>query len=476
MASVVYVPKDTRWDGLGAGLGALIGNAVTGYQEAQVNQGVSQIQSDNSFPDQAAKTNAIMKKFGAQGITALTNQLKTDALQAQIGAYGAETESNKAKTAKTILDTEVEKTNAPQTLARLKAETAETQARTGLLGAQTSETSALTGPRKDLLINQGAEALTRSKEGEQSIEKTSTETDILKAQLASVQRLSQPGAVAADLAAQGITDPKEIAFAQSELSNKGLTGYNTAIKDIHDRTAKATEGKFLPSDIRKEVTTAAGQLPNLEPFLQPPPPGTPSGFGAGIAATLAKHGIGESDPELLRRATAAEQSVGQFASGGSGFGGSWRVKLAEQVTPQVQHSPLFNVISVGQLAKITSSELQSRLDEAKNVKGVDTSVIQDTLDKYRALEKKADSIWWTSPTDAQGKPIGDGKIHYYYGNDEVDKNLQTIRKDALLPAKQSYTYKGATYTGDQLNYQARQLGVDPQLYIRANGITPSGGQ
>lgn len=446
------LPKDTRWGDLGAGLGGLVSAAATAYVDKAIGQDVATIQADNEqFPTQDAKLRAIAQKYGNKGIQSLVDQLKVNAATAQIGLDTAQTAGVKARTEGTQLDTAIKGQRAPAELAKIKAETAADEARTGLTRAETDFTA---GPKTALTAAQTTHT------GEESA-KTDVETRILRDQQNMIARLGQAGNIEADLKAQGIEDPRDIAAAKTELAAGGLKAYNTFVQAKLRNREQVEKPQMLPTDIRKAVTTAEGQVPNLQPFLEPPSPGVPSGFGAGIAAWLNKVGLG-NDPELMQRYTHSELSMARFAEGGTGLSGGWRVGLGKQITPQVEHTPVYNVLQVGAIVKGEIAQMQSQLEQAKAVKGMDTKPIEHAIEKYQDMLDTSNSLWWTKPP-----PNGELPKFYYKGNEVDYKTLQVIRPNAEMPAAQVYRDKaGGTFTGEKVNKLSRKAGVDPQQALQ----------
>src|SRR5215469_1463459 len=480
---VIYLPQDTRYSDLAKGLGQLIGQAFTGYMAQKQNTDIASIQGNPNLT-QDQKTQAVQSKYGDDGVKSLINMMRLDQLRAQTRTENAQAGHLEAGTGLENVETQSKQALLPGLAAQQAADTAAAQAKAQyttaetqqVIPAQVGETQARTtylqGPQTTSSIA--------------TTGKTTEETNLIKVQEHIAQQQSDayanltknPGTMKESLDQMGITDPQDQAQVQAALvgggsPQKGMENAQKVIDQIlqtkRAAATKAGEPKMVPEDIRKNVTQAASQANTLEEFLNPPAPGTPSGFSAGIQAWFSKRGFTNPDPDLLQRATAADQATAQYASSGGGFGGSWRVKLAEGVVPQVQHSPIGNVIDVGTIANDKLKELQSQKDQL--IPGMDSKAIDDQIKRYQAINNRAQSLWWTSPTDSKGQAIGDGKVHFYYGRDEVDKDLRVVRKDALLPDSNTYrNAQGQTIKGSELNKAARLVGMDPQMFAKLKGF------
>lgn len=486
--AVINLPRDTRWGELGNALGALGGQVAQNFYERYVNQGVQEVQNDpNTAENQKLPT--IAARFGNAGVVALTNQLKANLLNAQTAGAAADTGFVKAKTASAVFDLGKSKDFAPAELAKLKADIAAQDARTQLTTAETAKVPVeienikqaiqdrkVKGPAEVEHIQaqtaaaQAGIPLVQARERLTDVEagKTIAETgnivkqgELLDQQKVMREELAKPGALEATLKGQGITDPRDLDYVRAAMAADPKNGLRASIAKINEVRMAREKPQMLPTVTQQKVTAVAGQLENLAPFLEPVPPGTPTGFLAGVKQMLNKKGFGEDGP-LMTRATAAEQSMANFASTGTGLGGAYRVPLAKNVTPQINHTAMYNVLEVGQLARITIAELNAEKELAAKQPGMDISPIQHQIDAYQKLLDRSNQFWWTSPEQTE-----DSKVHFFYGGQEVDpSHLRPMGGAKELPANQRYELPdGTTARGGQINAEARRIGQLPEKLL-----------
>lgn len=489
MPSVIYLPADNRWSDVGKGLGSLLSAYVGAQMQNKVASGVGEIINDPQYSTPQAQLAEITKRFGQPGLASWTNQVSALAKSAQLSQLGQQTRLTGATATKIeqLLPGEIAEQGAQQaeqaarTRLTLEGALPEAQARAGQIGAAIPGTAAEStiktqqaqggiGTSQAL----GADASTTRTRAE--TEKTQTETEALETQLKAMRSLLSPvdpnapaGTTGADqmLDQQGITDPANRAFAKGELATKGVAGWNAALSQLHRDKTKLETQDALPSDVRKSLDTSASMAPSLEPFLTPSNDASATGFAAGIKAYFAKKGL-TTDPDILTRLTAGEQAMAQFAESGNGFGGSWRAKLGAQVTPQVEHSAIHNVIATDQIATQELAKLQQTRQQMEGVPKYKNGLaaIDSQIEQWKAVKDKAGSMWWGFDRQ-DGKGNGSGAVHFYYQGQEIDpKTLQP------LPQASSYNVKGGMATTTGLKGQTVSVDAIRQA-ARLGGLTPA---
>jgi hypothetical protein len=397
----------------------------------------------------------------------------------------------------------------PDILAKLKADAEAEKARAGL---ETAETAYTAGPKTDLTKAQTGEAGARTSyitgpqtgettarteyikgpqtsatqaevpEREATREHTVEETRQLQAQTANFKALDDPADVSAPkgptvleqrLKDAGITKPEDVKTIIGLVHSAGPRTYESVLKSEIDKVLARDKPTLMPQDMRTQTDNVAGTLPDLDPFLEP---GSGRGFWGNVQAWFSKKGF-SADPGLLRDVTAGEQNMGHYAESGRGFGGAWRVKLGADVTPQVQHSTVANVLAVGQIAQSMLARLNNIRQQLAPMPGMQGQV--EVIDQRIADVKKrldqANTLWWASDKvdNVGGKLNPDTNspqhMHYYYRGQEVDKNLRPIGTSTLLPGGKTYYLQGGRstgYTADEINDDARQAGVTPDRFYQ----------
>lgn len=488
MPSVIYLPADNRWSDVGKGLGSLLSAYVGAQMQNKVASGVGEIINDPQYATPQAQLAEITKRFGQPGLQSWTNQVSALAKSAQLSQIGQQARLTGATAAKTeqLLPGELAEQKAQreqqEAATRLSVEGVlpETQAKTAQLNAALPGTTAeSTMKRQQAEMGMGSSQAKEADARQALITnqgvKTRTETDVLEANLKGMKALLSPidpnapnSPTGADqvLDQQGITDPANRAFAKAELATKGVAGWNAALSQLHRDKTKLETQDALPSDVRKSLDTSAGMAPSLEPFLTPSNDASATGFAAGVKAYFAKKGL-TTDPDILTRLTAGEQAMAQFAESGSGFGGSWRAKLGAQVTPQVEHSAVHNVIATDQIATQELAKLQQTRQQMEGVPKYKNGLtaIDSQIEQWKGIKDKAGSMWWGFDRQ-DGKGNGQGAIHFYYQGQEIDpKTLQP------LPQASSYNVKGGVATTTGLKGQTVSVDAIRQA-ARLGGLTP----
>lgn len=499
--AVIYVPQDTRWGDLGKGLGGLLGNVVQQIQEQKVAQDVGQIYQDPAFRNNPAGLLAeVTKRHGPQGIKALTTLLDSQAKIGQIALQGAQGRLAGVKA-------NVAEATEPTDILKAKADLAATEARTGLTQAETAYTA---GPRSALTGAQvsgaGAESTIKKQQADASM--GSQQAGLVGAEVDKTRAGADVARLTADQLQQQIEIGKSLFGPANPQQPQGNTGLDNMInnavpnvtpeerarvwgaaqtsrtpgvaatkeldKIVKERQQIASRTDLLPSDMRRTLDSAASTVTTLEPFLQAN--SGAEGLIGGIKAFLAKKGV-DQDPNLISAATAGEQNMAHFATTGQGFGGAWRVALAKDVVPTVNHTPVYNVLATEQISNEMLKRLETVKEQAARSPKYKDQVpsVQTQIDAYTQLRDKAASMWWGYDNNTPGQ--AKGKLHFYYQGKEVDP--KTLAPTADIPIDLTKTYRmsnGQTLSGADLLDTARKAGLTPQAGMIKTGAQLLAGQ
>jgi len=476
--AVIYLPPDTRWSDVGKGLGSLLGNVVQQQYLNKVASGVAEIRNDPGLSNNVgAQMTQIAQRFGQPGLKLWGEQLANEAKVAQIGLYGGEAAKAEQQTRQLSLENRLKEQTLPTQEQMPAAQLAHLQGQTAALGASTAlEQARIPGAAAESAIA-GQRATrgygtTQAKVAEQEVPKAEAETtlkqeqaDILKAQVDNLQNLfkpvnpsdpNSPTMLDNTLKQNGITDPQDVAAAkQSLITDPTGKGFNKFIQDFRANQRRLEKPDLLPTDMRRTLDSAAATSSNLAPFLEPN--SGAEGLVGGVKAWLAKKGV-DQDPQIMAAATAGEQNMAHFAESGAGFGGAWRVKLGADVTPQPGHSPIYNVLVTGQIARSVIDRLdnmKAQVETKPSLKGELASIDKQIATYQKFLDDANTMKWGYDKVDKQGN--GTGKLHYYYRGQEVDKNLNVLpaaQSTLLDPSKTYRLVNGNTASGDYINKAA----------------------
>src|SRR5258706_2498696 len=277
---VIQLPRDDRWGELGKALGGAISQAVSGYADQKVSEGVAQVMQDPAVSE-LDRPSEILTKFGHPGLIKYGDMLKTQQQSAQIKHQLAESKladlTSQAKEAQQPYVGPQAAATVASTQAGTREKTA-TAAKEELLtpgaarsqAATTALTEANTQVAKERAPLVGAEA-----------EKTGLETQILGTQLEQYKKqLSAPGGYSAlddTLDRMGIPkdDPTREIAKQAYLGERDPTKasekfigvvekYNSARTSANIR---ASEPKQTPESQIKFSTTAIEQATSAKRFL-----------------------------------------------------------------------------------------------------------------------------------------------------------------------------------------------------------------
>src|SRR5215469_1161892 len=473
--AVIYLPPDTRWSDVGKGLGSLLGNVVQQQYLNKVASGVAEIRNDPGLSNNVgAQMTQIAQRFGQPGLKLWGEQLANEAKVAQIGLYGGEAAKTEQQTRQLSLENRVKEQTLPTQEQMPAAQLAHLQGQTAALGASTAlEQERLPGVIAQSKMEAQKEArgygTTVAKVAEQELPKKVAETeteqekaDILKAQIDNLQNMFKPvnpaeanGPTMLDntLTANGIKDPQDVAAAkQSLITDPTGKGFNKFIQDFRANQRRLEKPELLPPDMRRIMDSAASMSDNFLPFMEPN--SGAEGIVGGAKAFFAKKGL-DIDPKIILAATAGEQSMAHFVETGTGLGGSWRIGLGKDVTPQPGHTPIYNVLVVGQIAQNVISRLQNikaQIENKPSMRG-EIPAIDRQLTIYQKFIDDANTMKWSyDQVDKQGH--GSGKIHYYYRGQEVDRDLNPVpaaQSTLLDPSKIYRMTNGNTASGDAIN-------------------------
>jgi len=476
----------------------------------KVAQGVAEVRNDPAFANNtSAQMAEVTKRFGAQGLKMWGDQLSNEAKVAQIGLYGAEAKKTSEQATAAELQNRITNQTLPTQLQMPAAQLAHLQGQTAALGAEANlaqarvpQVQAATAQTQAATPGVKAEADIKQQEaagnlGGSTVAATGAEADLRRAQASTEatrgnlldqqfknmqemfktvnpQDQNSPTMFDNILKANNVTRPEDIAAArQALISDPTGKAFNKFIQDFNNTNRRMGKQELLPSDMRKTLDNAAATSSNLAPFLEESKNSGPA-FIQGFKAYLAKKGIG-NDPDLIATATAGEQNMGHFAESGTGFGGVWRMKLGADVTPQVNHSPIYNVLVTGQISQSMVDRLQSlktQLEDKPQYKS-DLAAVDAQLEKYQSFLNDSRTLKWAYDTvDKQG--TGSGKPHFYYRGQEVDQNLRPVpaaQSTLLDPGKTYKLLNGDTAKGDVINQMSLGYMKDGRS-VAGTGVAP----
>jgi len=422
MCPVINLPQDTRWGDLGKGLAGVIGGVLQGYQQKQLQDGVSALQNDTSIAPEKLPSE-IFKKFGNAGIETLAkfNALKEQ--QATItqklagaGLTAIQTEIARAKAG-------VAPAQAAADLAKTQAEPAHIAAETANLSASAANTAALTGPRV------GAEnALTTLRNNEAAL--TGTNVEIKTEQL---DRMRRGGAGDAALDAQLAPfklSPEETAAAkmtyqgaETKTSGSGDAAMSAYVRNLVTSREKREAPKATPEAEQKfssdSVQHATSALRFMDTFKKGGSQDIGFFSGANAKAFMEKWGIPTGDPAIVDMWNASQQQVASAATQGGGFFAQGRVKLAHDVTAGITETPLHALLATDQVADRMISALEGRLSGFTGTSTV-TKPIESALSKWREVKAVTGTF--------KSEVTGDGKktIAYFEGKQIDPKTFKTL--------------------------------------------------
>lgn len=511
---VINLPRDDRWGQIGQGLGKLIGEVAQGAREAQVSQGVAQIMQD---PEIKPKDRAwrVMKDFGELGYKKYQDMIKSQVLQTEMDKTFAEigkiTVDKKLKEQQLPLeqrrilagiegieqDTTASKALLPGRVGLQGAQIENTQASAAQTREQTAtevqmrdpRVAALAGDvglkRESIDAKRYENAATRQALGEQGVAVPPTVGR--SAEVAEVQPQITPQAtpegtssmIEQQLKSFGLTpdETRQAAamYRANERKKRG-TGLDAALDFAKGRVEareKREKPTPLPEGSAKVARSAAEYGAVLEDFAKelvgaPEKVGLLS--GAGIKARAERLGLPIGDTATLNMLERQKQLVGAQAKQGAVFMSGQTIRLARDVTPNVDRSPLSNWLAIDAVADAQIATLQNERrryadpnDPAK-VTPVLTSAIDDALGYWQRIKQMSGSLQTHIATDERGK--NERTVTYFMGNQVNPLDMKPlVKQDDTQYEVRGKDGAKTKITGTDLFNIARQLRKDPwQVY------------
>lgn len=458
--SVIYLPEDKRAQVIGQGLGSLIGvfaaqKLQEGFDRDTMRQ-VYEVQNDGNIPG-PQKPLAILDRAGPRGVK-MYNDLAKNSLAMALTQQKINTEAtlpalHEAQTKSSLA-------NAFATAQKLPGQLQETQARIGEIGASTQEKQALTGKAQADTAYKQAETgqlpdLAASRQATTAKTRAETEKLIRESNaLAEGSTTITPEALKQQYPS---LTPEQLNAVMAAKSTGDMKKVNEAISRFVSANTRASEGE-LPTDVRQAAVKAAPLLDNLKKVLNDTTtnPNTSGGPLVYAQAWLAKHGIGNPDPQMLQQLTSGEQLLAEFIQSKGGFGGQYLVNVGREVLPNLMKGKMFQVLESGTLANSTYAGLKANYDalpeRLKN--SPQASALTNQIKAAEEVAKDVDTLWWTK----------DGRTIFYHGKQVNPDTFQPIKGGAEeLSSEQVFPLGGGvTMTGMDLNQTARKMGITPQ--------------
>lgn len=478
---VIQLPKDDRWGQVGQGISSAVTALAGAWQQKKIDEGVAQVIQDDTVPTDK-KLPTVLERFGSLGVTSLTNQIKAQLAQQQIGLVGAETGVQQQTQQKLQQANALQRVQQPDLIAQLKAENEATRMKTALTGAQTQLTGAETAAtrQKTLLEGEAGPAKVGVLEAERDFhraqaDKLSAETSILAdEQKFRAALMSDPQALDKQLEAQGIVDPAEQARVRSAVMTGGTKAGQTVLNQISQNHARVQASKAA-ADVRNQepkqtpqqqiaaASTSMELAKSTGNFLESMKrSGESSGTtsGAPLKAWLEKHGFATGDPNVLSMYENQMQAIQQKATSGGGFFAQGRVKLASDVTPNLWKSPLANIMSADAVADQQLANLRTQksgLLPSQNQAPLDTAI-----GEWEKIKSRTGSL--------ESYVTKDGKSIVFFEGNQIDpKNMK-----AVIEADKDYSVGKRSITGADVIAAAKKYNISPQELIA--GLKASNGQ
>lgn len=479
---VIQLPKDTRFGDLGAGLGNLIGSAVTALKDREAQQGVAQIMEDSSISD-ADKGVQALKKFGDKGYSFYQQFVKSRVLDAQLKETLADVGLKQVKTALEGAKLPVAGKLAEGAVALQGAQTQATAAEAPLREAQAARLNALTGPEVAQTTAQTAQtqATTATEEAlrtprvagalataTQGAEKTDEER---MRNAATAQALLQEGIPVPPTVGRSV----EAGAEQPPLAKPpdgGTTGrldpilksYETIlppdqlaqVRATYDANARSRDPKqrakaldaavdqantlaaaqrkvekpgALPADAAKVARSSAEYGTSMETFVNelardPAKVGLLS--GTALKAYLERYGVSPGDESLSKMFETQKQLIADQAKSGSVFMSAQTIKLAKDISPSVNRSPLSNLIAADAVADRQLASISTELDRFGKT-AIDTTGLERAKGYWERIKKITGSIQSHVVTDENGR--NERTVMYFLGNQVNPNSMKPLVKN-----------------------------------------------
>ena len=378
------VPQDTRFGDLGQGIGTLLGGVIAAKKKQQVSEGVSQILADPTL-DPDAKQNAIMRKYGQEGLDALQEVRKSQLVSKQIEAASSEIEERRAETMAAQARTAESNAKLPyvskQAQADLDKDTAETQA------------AKSTTARNNMMAPiEAGEAKARTTLYDSEAKKNQSEADKL-AQSVADSRLGPAGKP------NNITQEDWNSYKRSTqvaIQQAIQSGHPDKVPELIVQGTKQSDlvgTEPLPQPVQQQVEGAAGIAQAMDGIAGAMKQGNITRGPTSMAEQwLVKKGISPGSPEFNEFKAETDRLVSEMSKG-QGFFSKARVDFAHEITPNVVKSPLYNAVEMLAVLKSQKTMLMKskELNEGTkySTKAID-STIADIDNQIENLKPKYD--------------------------------------------------------------------------------------
>lgn len=451
MSQVIYLEPDKRPAILGEALGNLLGNYLNKRNDQDASKKVQQIWDDQS-KSETDRILQIQQEVGHRGMSLLGNVLETQYKSGEIGRQKAATDSSAASTAETKQRTQIQADNAPLDIGLKKQELQDNALKIQKMGVDVARSKADLAKAPD----EARKARLDADLAQQEYAKNDLALNMSRSRMQLLKAGQNP------LSLDGV--PDEV-WNSLPAAVKGAASLDVQAGDIKGAASKIQQEamrdrpKAISDQSEKVVAGAATVANSAKDVLDSIETSSKGGPLAGLKGYLVGKGYSTGDLDFDRNLAATHQQLVSGVQAGGGFGGSWKVKLIHDTSPNVQQSPMFRVIETNMILKDRMSELQR---EKQRFEGTEygTKSIDETISQLQPLLDKTESLkQYVDPKTS--------KQDVYYNGDMVDpRTLKPILKDALDP-DQKFVIKGQPVVGGAVNRRAIELGVSPSQYLQA---------
>ena len=471
---VIQLPKDTRFGELGQGLGSAIGSIVTALKDREIQQGVAEIMQDQSIagPDKGVQA---LKKFGDKGYTFYQQFVKSQVLDAQlkdtladVGLKEIKRRAEEAKLPTVSAQAEAQvgltKSSTAENLANAERMRVLMGPQAANLGAQTAQTQAQTATEEALRQPRVAGAVAGALEKSESVDTQRMQN------AATGQALLGEGVPVPPTVGRGLeVAPEQPALAQPPASSttrvdallapyekilppdqmaqvRATYSANAASRDPKQRakaldaavdqanTLAAAQRKVekptpLPTDAAKVARAASEYGTSMETFVNElaRDPGKVGLLGgAGLKAVLDRYGVPIGDQPLSTMFETQKQLIADQAKSGSVFMSGQTIKLAKDISPNVNRSPLANLMSAGAVADRQIASIDTELDRFKDT-AVNTEGLKRARSYWERIQKITSSIQSHVVTDERGG--NERTVMYFMGNQVNPLSMKPLVKN-----------------------------------------------
>lgn len=477
---VIQLPKDDRWGQLGAGLGNVIGSALTAYQDKQTAAGVAEIMQDPNVPD-SNKPAKILKDFGDRGYEHYKKLIQTQVFQKQMdhitSQIGRETVLNKLDEARLPFAAKKEQVGIEHTAQQTAASQALTPAEVALKGASAENLGAETATKQALLPGAAGAQGALTDERRQSAGKTALESQVIQNQLDTRRAL---GAVDNTFETQlkpfGLTEDQKAGARQEYNAGESAKpggGYTRMIDyavKMQTQNQKHAEIKPAPVDERKtassDIAHATSAMRFVDEFANKGGAERIGMFkGAPAIALLEKWGVATGDSQIISMINSSKQQVQSMATSGGGFFAQGRVKLAQDVTPAVTETPLHAIITMDEVADRKLAELKTNLSGFEGTQ-INTKPFEKAIAEWEKVKAITGTLQSDIVPDARylNDPRSGRTVMFFMGNQIDPKSFKPlVKNDASL-----YTISGGRKIPGTMLFEMSKPPTGPDDNIHKN--------